>query len=620
MAGGRTAIRFSYTVGTMPVEPGGAILVNRRDRNALQIHAVQVVQAPPGVRLETAADTEEVIINRISSPHGHASHDYRILGDGSRELNMYVKPMSVARLVLSADSQPLAAGETIECELDVSIPELAHHDLRVPVEVRPRPASPCLLLPDAHTLDVEAGPAESLHIVATPAGGDGRRVRIVLRLEDAYGNLADGKGRCFRLQHENVNGEAEPAIPAALEFADSPALVLDATVEGDGAWRVVAREQGGPLQASSNVVDPRFRVAGMPLFFGEIHAHSAVSDGLGDPDDLYAYGREAMNLDFCASGDHALAAACPQVTDRWGYMSPDFATLQGFEWCGPGMVQDGHKNIYLNADGESSVLEQQFIGDSAEALFAQLEDVDAVVIPHHTDLRSRYWSETNWSVRHDRLQPVVEICQNRGSFESAADRPQSQGASVQTALALGHKLGFIGGTDNHQGHPAHAPAHRKQSLGSDNVKCGLAVVFAESLTRAALMRALQERRCYATSGARILLNVTVNDERMGTIAARETMPGADARRIVRGVVTGTAEIVSIELVRNNEVIASTEPGTLSAGFGFTDSEALDRLWMTPSRDVNVLQGSSAPFVFYYVRIRQRDGHRAWSSPTFLLQS
>ena len=126
----------------------------------------------------------------------------------------------------------------------------------------------------------------------------------------------------------------------------------------------------------------------------------------------------------------------------------------------------------------------------------------------------------------------------------------------------------------------------------DRTLNGLTAVFAPELTRESVFDALRARRCYATTGVRILMDFEVNGLGMG-------QQGAFARPArVRLRVAGTAPLKTLTIVRNNEDVHRVN------GTGTDQSVE----WADP----DVTPGS-----WYYARIEQTDGHFAWASPVWL---
>jgi len=84
------------------------------------------------------------------------------------------------------------------------------------------------------------------------------------------------------------------------------------------------------------------------------------------------------------------------------------------------------------------------------------------------------------------------------------------------------------------------------------VRNGLTAVTAESLTQRAVVNGFYARQCYGTSGARILLDVTIDGHPMGSEIAIAGSPRIDIQA------EGTSGIERIDLFRGTELIASRE--------------------------------------------------------------
>jgi hypothetical protein len=204
--------------------------------------------------------------------------------------------------------------------------------------------------------------------------------------------------------------------------------------------------------------------------------------------------------------------------------------------------------------------------------------------------RSFYWSKYHWEFANDRAR-LVEIVQGRGNFEADATdeawgiRTGGQGASVQDALAAGWQLGFVAGTDNHEGHPT-------QKAGQ---YVGLTCFRAEALTREAIWQAMDRRHTYATSGVPIVADFQVG----GVASGDEAGLGRGAGVAFSAQLHGTAPIEVVEVISQGRCVWRQRPDAW-------DVEIDDEL-PAPA-------GGSG---YYYLRLRQRDGHRAWLSPVWL---
>ena len=181
----------------------------------------------------------------------------------------------------------------------------------------------------------------------------------------------------------------------------------------------------------------------------------------------------------------------------------------------------------------------------------------------------------------------------RGAFETEALDDAwhvvagEGGGSLRTGLARGFRVGFTGGTDNHCGWPTRGP------------RCWAALtgVYAAAFTRADIMDALYARRCYATTGARIAVDFRLGDHPMGS----EVPLGFAAERCVSLKIHGTAPLDRVEVVSQDAVIAHLP----------VDGPDLVADWRDDRR-------SRPPHdCYYYLRVRQTDGHCAWTSPIWV---
>jgi hypothetical protein len=198
----------------------------------------------------------------------------------------------------------------------------------------------------------------------------------------------------------------------------------------------------------------------------------------------------------------------------------------------------------------------------------------------------------------DAVQPVVEICSKHGTSEYLDNerplRGQCTGSFAADFLEAGHRFGFIGGSDTHLANPG-SPL-REGPYATLRFRAGLAAVWATDLTREGIWKALCARRCYATTGPKIGLDFSVGDLAMGGEGVI-----AGARRICVAA-HGEAPIILIEIVKNGRVIARWDPHRpqLDVVLEHEDSGA---------------SGREADY--YYARVRQHDGERAWSSPVWV---
>jgi hypothetical protein len=268
-----------------------------------------------------------------------------------------------------------------------------------------------------------------------------------------------------------------------------------------------------------------------------------------------------------------------------------FVTLVSYEWGGA--KGSGHKNVYYR--GDEGEFDYWYRGRaSPEVLWEGFEGRDVLTVPHHT----KPFGGVDWRYRNDEHQRLVEICSNWGISEVGGAH------CVQAALAMGHRLGFVGGTDSHYGLANQGSYH----VNDGN---GLACVMATELTRDAIWQALYERRCYATTGDRIVLDFTMNGRPMGSDMAVDLAEVGPRTFSVR--VAGTYRVDAVEILRNNEVVYRAQPGAEVWEGTWVDEAPLEAIAFQPTFSYD------RPFVFYYVRVTQGNRQQAWASPIWLTQ-
>ena len=119
-------------------------------------------------------------------------------------------------------------------------------------------------------------------------------------------------------------------------------------------------------------------------------------------------------------------------------------------------------------------------------------------------------------------------------------------------------------------------------------------MIAPELTREAIIEALRERRCYATTGARIVLAFQVDGHGMG-----EEFTAAKREVTVTARVLGAAPLERLEVVCNGSAVLS--------------QSATDRV-ATLAETLTLTEGQTS---YFYLRATQNDGHMAWSSPVWV---
>jgi len=445
------------------------------------------------------------------------------------------------------------------------------------------------------------------------------------------------KGEAFAVRVAVLDGPGYPSVECGERvvvrgaFASEREMVVAfdrgqpavARIEGvaataAGVFRFEA-EMGGRTWWS----DPVEVVDGAPqrLWWGDPHVHTVLSRCLADRcrslNFCYAAARWVTGLDWVAAADHVSNNRCDFAT--WKEQRavceahddpPEFVTLHAYEASLKG-GGGGDNNVYLLRPLESFV--DDYESGTVRTLCEKLGGVAApggfFVVPHHTTRTGKHGEIGDDIYPGPERMPVAEIHSKWGTSEFRGNPNPLQtiheGPSyVVDLLRRGLRLGFIAGTDTH----ATMPSGGGLEAGHIDRLPGLTAVMAPALSREGVFHAMRTRRCYATSLERILLDVSVAGAGMGEMV---DWPEPRKPRALRVSAAGRSDIVSIEIVRNGEVVHRLAPGGWQGVCVFEDGEDLEGLWLESAH--------LGRFVFYYARVTCASGAQAWSSPVWLRQ-
>jgi len=403
--------------------------------------------------------------------------------------------------------------------------------------------------------------------------------------------------------------------------------------EDPACCRPVVASREARLEAAANPQRVRQTEPETKVFWGDIHGHTQHSDGLGTPDDYYTFAREVGALDFSAITDHDDIG--PRLSDEEWEVITDaaerwndpgrFVTLLGFEYrnglCDMCVYYPGPEGPLLRGtDGD--------LGDATE-LTRRVKEAGGMIVPH-------FHFGADWSGFDPDVYRVLEVYSQHGSAEypgcpreipylrrqlqksSATNKdcyahdalrqapldltghlrlaaPSPAAGSTRRdsrtrRSLLGYRLGFTAGSDTHSARPGFSDWTRvcRTYLG------GLTAIVASELTREAVWQALHERRCYATTGNRSLLEFAVNGSPMGSEVAVES----GARRVISVVCHADGELEAVTVYRQGECWKHER----------TSGESVDLVLHDHHRTTSD---------WYYVRLDLAGGEMVWGSPVWV---
>jgi hypothetical protein len=133
-------------------------------------------------------------------------------------------------------------------------------------------------------------------------------------------------------------------------------------------------------------------------------------------------------------------------------------------------------------------------------------------------------------------------------------------------------------------------------------------VLAPSLTKAALLTALRQRRVYATEDRNLRLVSRVNGELLGSRIVGTSVPAV-----------GSALTVALSITDDDEPAAAYTVDVFSDAIGGEGVAAVVRTQTVTGNGTHAITGvtytGGAQYVF--LRVRQADGNRAWTAPVWL---
>ncbi len=398
-----------------------------------------------------------------------------------------------------------------------------------------------LTLPDSPYLTIVGGEAARLVAVAPSTVAAGEPFSLLLRAEDAWGNPSHAYTGDLTLRAEGLR-LPEAARTFAFQPADHGVRVLaDCVAPNPGTYYVQAEDQQCGLTTRSNPLACTENRPAHRLFWADPHGGQvALAEKIPD---FFRFARDVAALDFVGyqRNDHMVSA------DDWrlqqeaeaDFAEPGrFVPLPGFEWS-PDTGRGGHHNVYFRRYNQP-------IRRNSHAQVADKSDIDTD-LPHVLDLYAAYrhrdvlitphvgGAHADLAYHEPTLEPALEITSTHGTFEWF----------LEEALERRYTVGFLGGSDSHTGRPgSDRPGYQPRRY----AQAGLTGIYASALTLEGFYEALQARRCYATTGARIIVDVQADGQPMGA-AYRTTAPPT-----VTVSVTGTAPLERLELYRGLDLI------------------------------------------------------------------
>ena len=394
-------------------------------------------------------------------------------------------------------------------------------------------------LDDCPSVGIVCGPAERIVVTIPSQAACGGTVSTVIRAQDMWGNVAEEFAGAVDISLEG-DVEAVDPVRCVLTAGDRGVKRVDVAAPPEpGVWRLRARHVDTGLEAISNPCICSATPSDLSRYWGDNHGQSSEALGLGTVRDYFAYARDMAAIDFATNQGNDLDISdegwtAIQSAAKEFYEPGRFVAFLGYEWSGNSSC-GGDRNVIFLGDDETIYRSSHLNVDDGGSdpstdrcpvseLFGEFDGRTGVLsIPH---VGGRY---ANLAFHDSALEPVIEVYSGWGLFEWFID----------DALRRGMIVGFCAGSDDHKGRPGAAQPGTKIF----GVYGGLTCVPAAELSRESIFRGLKERRCYATSGARIIVDATCDGHPIGAEFHAASAP------TIRGRVVGCDGIDSAEIFR-----------------------------------------------------------------------
>jgi hypothetical protein len=390
---------------------------------------------------------------------------------------------------------------------------------------------------------VVGGEPTRLVVVATSLVRPNEAAWVLVKAEDPFGNTSPSFEGRVRLTSDPDGVRLPDAVVPFRRGELAVRRIEGVSFAAPGVYRLAAHDEAGRLRSTSNpIVCSASREHA--LLWGDLHGGQGESSGsCGTLPQFYRYARDCAPLDFVSfqPNDYCLATASYQesvAVTRSFHQPGRFVPFQGWEWSGTTARGGDHNVVFKADDGPLHRCSHWAVDDKSDSgsdvdhvtkLYGVFRGRDDVLLMPHVGGRFARLDE------HDaHLEPLIEVCSWHGVHEWF----------LEEALRRGLRVGFAAGADGVRGHPGGTTP----GFSSHRQKSGLTGVYARELSREGLWEAFKARRTFATTGARIVLDVEVAGQPMGA-AVRTGEPPA-----IKGRVMGAGPLDWIDVMRDVEVI------------------------------------------------------------------
>ncbi len=469
-------------------------------------------------------------------------------------------------------------------------------------------------------LDIRGNILKNIRILTPSSVTRNKRFDVVVRFEDEYGNLTSQAPpeTLIELSYEHLreNLSWKLFIPET-GFISLPNLYFNEP----GIYTIQLQNTATKETYRSSPIIC-FTQNTHNIYWGLLHGESERFDSTESIEGCLRYFRDERALNFYATSPFENMEETSN--DIWKLITQNvtefdetdrFNTFLGFQWNGaPG--KEGARQFVYTKDNKQLMRKKDPKYSSLKNIYKNATPKDLISIPCWTMSNKTTYDFKDFSPEFER---VVEIYNSWGSSECTKKEgnqlpisgegktgvSESAEGSIQKALLANCRFGFVAGGLDDRGF--YTDLYEENQL---QYPPGLTAIISTEHSKGALSDALYNRCCYATTGERIIIGLYLAGFPMGSELNTRIKQGLRVNRHLSGYVACTAKIASIEIIRNGKIIKTFEHDGHHLHFSYDDMIPIEKV-VIDAKD------KKPPFVYYYLRVTQEDGHTAWSSPIWV---
>lgn len=473
--------------------------------------------------------------------------------------------------------------------------------------------------PEIFHLDVRGGPLKTMRVIAPSIVSRNKRFDVIIRFEDMFGNLTSNapEGTLIDLSYEHLreNLNWKLFVPET-GFIALPNLYFNE----EGIYKIHLRNlKTNEIFYSSPI--KCLAESGVSLYWGLLHGETDRVDSRENIEAYLRHMRDDKALQFVAtscfeSEEETPADVWKNITAQIAEFNEDnrFVAFLGFQWHGDAK-KEGLRHFLYAKDAKPILRKKDSKHNALSKILKTNNPKEMLAIPSFSMGKQTCY---DFSEHNPEFERVVEIYNAWGSQECSGKegnaRPvqggkggiaESAEGSIVKALSQGCRFGFVAGGYDDRG--CYGPLFESDQA---QYSAGMTAILAKEHTRASLIEALQARSCYATTGEKIIVGLQIAGQQMGSEVDTKSRPGLEYNRHITGYAIGTAPLEEVALIRNGKVLRTFPTQADRCEFEFDDMDLLSQIALEPKPD-------RSPFIYYYLRVTQTNGHVAWSSPIWV---